>query len=201
VGFLASVTCLRTQIGSETILKMEHLSSALSAASSTPWWAVPAATLSGVLITVAATVTLEFLRARRERDTRLFDERRQTYASIADLMRRQMILLNDGSASFYRGAKVTVPEEVRKIHREAAIIASLIGSSELVDVIDSQYQCSLEVWGAMWKSQASNDSPPDSEEVHNVGALRNRAEEQALRVINVLREDTGVPGKLQHQWF
>jgi hypothetical protein len=98
---------------------MDYASPSLNISQSAPWWALPAATLAGVLITVAATVTLELLRARRDREARLFDARRETYTSIATLVRRQMALLNHGFSVANEPHEVVVPEEARKVHREA----------------------------------------------------------------------------------
>jgi hypothetical protein len=187
---------------SEIIRTMKDFSFVANAASSgAPWWVVSAATLAGVLITVAATVTLEMLRARRDRDARLFDERRQAYAAIADLVRRQVVILNDGQAAFIKGVQVKLSDETRAIHREAALLASLIGSPELVDAIDYQYQCTLEAWAAMRKSLRKEDSPEEGQGPWGAHILVSTARKEALRVINVLRRDTGVPGELKHQWF
>src|SRR5580698_2057039 len=126
---------------------MDYASPSLNISQSAPWWALPAATLAGVLITVAATVTLELLRARRDREARLFDARRETYTSIATLVRRQMALLKHGFSVTNEPHEVVVPEEARKVHRGAEVLASLIGSAELVDAIGYQYQCTLEALG------------------------------------------------------
>ncbi len=81
-----------------------------------------------------------------------------------------MRLLLDGQAAFITGARVMVTDETRKVHREAAILASLIGSAELVEAIDYQYQCTLEAWTAMRKKDSTQDSLPNSVEVSSISA-------------------------------
>lgn len=166
-----------------------------------PWWAVPAATLAGVVITVAATATLEHFRAKRERDVRLFDARQKAYTKIASLVRRGMTLLKEGREAFQRqDLPDVVPKEVRDAHRRAAVLASLIGSAELVEAIDLHYQTNLEAWLAIRRAAAAvkaSASPDDKLVKDRIDAT----EREALVVINVLRKDTGVPGKLRHQWF
>lgn len=165
-----------------------------------PWWAVPTATLAGVMITVAATATLEHFRGLREREARLSDTRRQAYTEIASLVRRQMALLKEGYENFQARRPHSTPEEARETHRQAAVLASLIGSPELVDTVDLQYQTSLEAWLEMRRAtvEMAQDLAPDIKRVADRVAM---AEEEALRAINILRRDTGIPGEVWHQWF
>ena len=58
-----------------------------------------------------------------------------------------MALLKHGFSVTNEPHEVVVPEEARKVHREAEVLASLIGSAELVDAIGYQYQCTLEALG------------------------------------------------------
>lgn len=182
---------------------MNYLSAAIANIQATPWWAIPAATIAGVLITVAATTTLEFRRSVRDRNARLFDLRRQAYATIADLIRRQMGALNmANSRNPGQDTDFRAPEEVRAIHREAAVQASLVGSPELVEAIDYQYQCTLEAWAAIRKARSELNAMEKYKYTEvEIQKLVDKAEREALRVTNILRKDTGVPGDVLKQWF
>jgi hypothetical protein len=176
------------------------ISAASSAAPAAPWWAIPAATVSGVLITVAATVTLEVLRGRRDREVRLSDVRRQTYANIADMIRRQMSFLADEISKFEKGEVIGVSDEPRNNHNEAAVQASLVGSTELAEAIDYLYQLTLEALVFMRRTIGMKIERGQAV-YQKASELQETAEAQALRIINIIRRDTGVPGNLTHQRF
>jgi DNA transposition AAA+ family ATPase len=94
------------------------------------------------------------------------------------------------------------PEEVRAIHREAAVQASLVGSPELVEAIDYQYQCTLEAWAAIRKARSELNAMEKYKYTEvEIQKLVDKAEREALRVTNILRKDTGVPGDVLKQWF
>jgi FtsZ-binding cell division protein ZapB len=113
-----------------------------------------------------------------------------------------MIFLGKTISAFENGADV-VPgpsDEPRASHDEAAVLASLVGSTELTDAIEILYQRTLEVIIFMRRSIAEKKER-DQALSQQVMTLRETAEAQALQVINILRNETGVPGNLRHQWF
>jgi hypothetical protein len=166
-----------------------------------PWWAIPAATLAGVIITVAATTVIEYFRGRREKQVRFFEARRQEYTGIESLVKQEMRLLADGYKALQVGGEIKPPQRAMRAHRLAAAAASLISSPIVAESIDYHYQCVLEAWQALRRSKSGWTPPKDSREAIDVQAKWQAAETAALDVTNNLRRDLGVPGSLRHSWF
>jgi hypothetical protein len=124
-----------------------------------------------------------------------------------------MGMLKDTYSAFEHGEKTLPSEDVRTLHREAAVLASMTGSAELVDAIDDQYQyvldvlvhirrgCADELERSKKNSGSSDFRLPDADIRADIEKRLTKTEQGALRIINILRKDTGVPGKLVHQWF
>jgi hypothetical protein len=94
-------------------------------------------------------------------------------------------------------AKFVPDELIRKNHREASVRASLVGSPELLEAVDLQYQRVLEALTAIRLATTAELSGEKGDTTPEIIADRiNKAEEQAIQVANILRKDTGIPGKV-----
>jgi hypothetical protein len=113
-----------------------------------------------------------------------------------------MRILIEYRDAFAKNTPIETSPEIYETHREASVRASLIGSVELAEAIDYQYQLVLEALQAIRRAISGWSDPKEGPVTDEQIADRiNAAEGQALQVVNTLRTETGVAGKLRHQSF